>query len=157
MYDVLDIARYIINRTIELGGTITNLKLQKVLFFIQYDVLKYTGGKCFEEDFIKNDYGAFQEDVYYEFRGNGSLDLDYQKTYLTIYYDKEKENISYKYVEIKPNIISEKIRRIIDITIKRYIDCHVFHMVNINQEHYLVRQVKKGDVISFDRLINIKN
>lgn len=40
---VLDIARYTINRTIELGGEITALKLQKILFYIQHEVLKTTG------------------------------------------------------------------------------------------------------------------
>lgn len=151
---VLDIARYTINRTIELGGEITTLKLQKILFYIQCEVLNATGKKCFEENFVRNEYGAFQEDVYDEFGGNGRANLGYQKTYLTIYFDKDKENICCKNVEVRMDIISSEIREIIDDVITKYIDCDAFEMINLNLKHYFVKNTKVGEKIKFDN--NIK-
>ena len=151
---VLDIARYTINRTIELGGETTTLKLQKILFYIQYEVLKATGKKCFEEDFVRNEYGAFQQDVHDEFKGNGRSSLGYQKTYLTIYFDKDKENICCENVEVRMDVVSSEIGEIIDDVITKYINCDVFKMINLNLKHYLVKNTKVGEKIKFDN--NIK-
>lgn len=151
---VLDIARYTINRTIELGGKTTTLKLQKILFYIQYEVLKATGKKCFKEDFVRNEYGAFQEDVYDEFGGNGRANLGYQKTYLTIYFDENKENICCENVEVRMDIVSNEIREIIDNVITKYIDCDAFEMINLNLKHNLVKNTKVGEKIKLDN--NIK-
>ena len=150
---VLDIARYTINRTIELGGETTTLKLQKILFYIQYEVLKATGKKCFEEDFVRNEYGAFQEDVYDEFGGNGRSSLGYQKTYLTIYFDENKENICHENVEVRMNIVSNEIREIIDNVITKYIDYDAFEMINLNLKHHLVENTKAGKKIKFENNI----
>lgn len=150
---VLDIARYTINRTIELGGKTTALKLQKILFYIQYEVLKATGKKCFKEDFVRNEYGAFQQDVYNEFRGNGRSNLGYQKTYLTIYFDENKENICCENVEVRMDIISSEIREIIDDVITKYIDYDAFEMTNLNLKHHLVKNAKAGEKIKFENNI----
>lgn len=147
---VLDIARYTINRTIELGGEITALKLQKILFYIQCEVLKATGKKCFKEDFVRNAYGAFQQDVCNEFRGNGRSNLGYQKTYLTIYFDKNKENICCENVEVRMDIISNEIREIIDGVITKYIDYDAFEIINLNLKHHLVENTKVGEKIKLD-------
>lgn len=150
---VLDIARYTINRTIELGGNTTALKLQKILFYIQYEVLNTTGKKCFEEDFVRNEYGAFQQDVCNEFRGNGRSNLGYQKTYLTIYFDENKENICCENVEVRMDIISNEIREIIDNVITKYIDYDAFEMINLNLKHHLVENTKVGEKIKFENNI----
>lgn len=151
---VLGIARYTINRTIELGGEITTLKLQKILFYIQCEVLNATGKKCFEEDFVRNEYGAFQQDVCSEFKGNGRSSLDYQKTYLTIYFDENKENICCENAEVRMDIVSNEIREIIDDVITKYMAYDAFEMINLNLKHHLVENTKAGEKIKFEN--NIK-
>lgn len=151
---VLDIARYTINRTIELGGNTTALKLQKILFYIQCEVLKATGKKCFEEDFVRNEYGAFQEDVYDEFGGNGRSSLGYQKTYLAIYFDEVKKNICCENVEVRMNIVSNEIGEIIDNVITKYINYDALEISNLNLKHHLVENTKAGEKIKFEN--NIK-
>lgn len=153
MYNVLDIARYTINRTVELGGKTTALKLQKILFYIQYEVLKATGKKCFKEDFTRNEYGAFQQDVCSEFKGNGRANLDYQKTYLTIYFDENKENICCKNVEVRMDIVPNKIGEIIDDVITKYMVYDAFEMINLNLKHHLVENAKAGEKIKFENNI----
>ena len=52
MYNVLDICRYIINYSDDKGYGISNLKLQKVLYFIQAYFVSYTEKKepCFIDE-----------------------------------------------------------------------------------------------------------
>ena len=51
-YDVLDIARYIINKCNEKGIIISNLKLQKLLYFVQGYMLALTGNRYILEQNI---------------------------------------------------------------------------------------------------------
>lgn len=39
MYNVLDISRYIINKSIEINKPVNNLKLQKLLYYVQANFL----------------------------------------------------------------------------------------------------------------------
>lgn len=48
MYSVLDVARYVVARS-NRAGTISNLKLQKVLYFIQAEFLVVQNMPCFAE------------------------------------------------------------------------------------------------------------
>ena len=48
MYSVLDVARYVIARS-NRAGAISNLKLQKVLYFIQAEFLVVQNTPCFAE------------------------------------------------------------------------------------------------------------
>ena len=49
-YNVLDIAKYVIYYCTKKGYLITNLKLQKILYFIQAIFLVNTGSPCFKEE-----------------------------------------------------------------------------------------------------------
>ena len=59
MYKVLDICRHIINYSDEKGYGISNLKLQKVLYFIQAYFVCFTEKKepCFEENIEAWEFG----------------------------------------------------------------------------------------------------
>ena len=46
MYSALDLSRYIVSKCISDGHPITNLQLQKILYFIQRDYLEH-GKKAF--------------------------------------------------------------------------------------------------------------
>lgn len=48
-YDVLDISRYIISYSNKMDYGISNLKLQKVLYFVQAYFLIQTGHPCFKK------------------------------------------------------------------------------------------------------------
>ena len=51
MEKVLDVAKYIINRYEEVAGvTIDELKLHKLLYFVQREAIAITGNPMFKED-----------------------------------------------------------------------------------------------------------
>jgi Uncharacterized phage-associated protein len=68
MYTGLEISRYILNKCIELGRPISNLQLQKLLYYVQGEYIKNTNGSVLFKDMIVAwDYGPSVPDVYYEY------------------------------------------------------------------------------------------
>ena len=67
MYSVLDVARYVVARS-NRAGTISNLKLQKVLYFIQAEFLVVQNMPCFAEQIEVWDFGPVVPVAYYRYR-----------------------------------------------------------------------------------------
>lgn len=76
MYDVLDIARFVINYCNDREYDISNLRLQKLLYFIQ---AYYLGLKnkmpLFKEDFEAWDFGPVIPCVYQEYKAFGGSNI----------------------------------------------------------------------------------
>lgn len=75
IYDVLDITKYIIKRSWELGDCINCFKLQKILYFVQAYFLIATNYPCFNEKIEAWPFGPVIPVVYkkYIIFGNGSI------------------------------------------------------------------------------------
>lgn len=71
MYCALDIARYIICYAYEKGVTITNLKLQKLLYYAQAWYLVNFGTTLFEDKIEAWQFGPVVPNVYNEFKNFG--------------------------------------------------------------------------------------
>lgn len=74
-YDALDIAKYIIRWCDKNNLRITNLQLQKILFFIQKESIKKRGYGIFSNRIEAWQYGPVVPDVFYEFAGFGAMKL----------------------------------------------------------------------------------
>ena len=72
VYDVQDVARFVINYSYNIDSPISNLKLQKILYFIQADFLSGLGRPCFNEDIVAWDFGPVVPKVYHEYKKFGS-------------------------------------------------------------------------------------
>lgn len=82
-YSALDVARYVINYSWELGQPISNLKLQKLLYFIQAEFLANTDtGACFGDEIEAWAFGPVIPSVYHEFKRYGSAIIPMIKDYL---------------------------------------------------------------------------
>ena len=77
MYNALDIARYVINISHEFQYSISNLKLQKLLYFIQAVFLVESDGElaCFKEEIEAWDFGPVIPIVYREFKIYGGTNI----------------------------------------------------------------------------------
>lgn len=75
MYSAKDIAIYIINYCNERDIEITNLKLQKLLYFLQGGFYLVFDKPCFKEDIECWQYGPVVSSVYSEFRKYGSSSI----------------------------------------------------------------------------------
>lgn len=72
MYSVLDISEYIIKQYNNKGKSISNLKLQKVLYFVQAQFLVNKGEPCFPEKIEAWDIGPIIPSAYYTYKVYGA-------------------------------------------------------------------------------------
>lgn len=74
MLDVIDVARYIVNYSNDKEYVITNLRLQKLLYFVQAYYLAFTDSKepCFDDEIEAWDFGPVVPSAYHEFKIYGS-------------------------------------------------------------------------------------
>lgn len=75
MYSAIAVAKYIIWYCKERGYSISNLKLQKILYFVQANFLVSIRRPCFIESIEAWDFGPVVPEVYHEFKIFGSADI----------------------------------------------------------------------------------
>ena len=98
-YNVLDICRHIINYSDEKDYGVSNLKLQKLLYFVQaYFMLeKKDHTPCFHEKIEAWDFGPVVPEAYQEWAKYGSCDIPLIESYMVIDQDNiwNSKNLSY--------------------------------------------------------------
>lgn len=72
MYSASLVARYIVNYCNSNGKTISNLRLQKTLYFVQAEFLVSRGTPCFSDEIYAWDLGPVVPEVYREYKIFGS-------------------------------------------------------------------------------------
>lgn len=96
----LDLAKCIVTRCIEDGCPISNLQLQKILYFVQKDFLK-RGKIAFTDDIEAWRFGPVVPAVYYNFCGYGAMPI-YMR------YDDVKINVCEEDLTAIFSIVAEK-------------------------------------------------
>lgn len=67
MYSAIDVAEYIVARCANSGRPVTNLQLQKIMYYVQLNFLR-TYDKCiFEDDILALRHGPAVKEVYYKY------------------------------------------------------------------------------------------
>lgn len=74
MYRALDLANYIVDKCIKDGTPITNLQLQRILYFVQKSFLK-RGFRAFSDDIEAWRCGPVMPNVYFYFCGFGAMPI----------------------------------------------------------------------------------
>lgn len=119
MYGVLDVSRFVINYCNDRNYDISNLRLQKLLYFIQ---AYYLGVKkrtaLFKEDFEAWDFGPVVPCVYQEYKAFGGNDIpkinQYFKGVKLVKYDgniiskTDKNNIAHV-IDMFKNVSTSKL------------------------------------------------
>lgn len=90
MLNAITVARYVVNYSNEKGYGISNLKLQKILYFIQAQYLAFTKEQkpCFPDRIEAWDFGPVVPVVYHEFKQYGNNSIPSVEYYLEV----NKEN-----------------------------------------------------------------
>lgn len=71
----MDIARYIVHKCIDDGHPISNLQLQKILYFIQKDFLQKESRLAFSDSIEAWKFGPVVPEVYYHYSGFGAMPI----------------------------------------------------------------------------------
>lgn len=77
MYRASLIAQYIVKYCNKKGYPVNNLKLQKMLYFVQANFLANTRQPCFAEKIEAWDFGTVVPEVYYRYKIFGGLNIPY--------------------------------------------------------------------------------
>ena len=116
-YNVLDVSRYIINYCNENYYLISNLKLQKILYFVQAFFLEAKNEECFREEIESWDFGPVVPEVYREYRkydgdANKYLEVRYKEIAKAIVDALDNHVVTNPIVETKPVNVDEWVREL---------------------------------------------
>lgn len=75
LYDVFDVARYVIEKCNKESKVITNLKLQKILYFIQAQFLVSNNEPCFSNEIEAWPLGPVIPEVYHRYKAYGATHI----------------------------------------------------------------------------------
>lgn len=75
MYSAVDLSKYIVTRCFEADEPISNLQLQKILYFIQREWLVRFDFPAFSEPIQAWRFGPVVPNVYYLYCGNGAMPI----------------------------------------------------------------------------------
>ncbi len=116
-YDVVEVSRHIINYSDEKGYGIDNLKLQKLLYFVQADFLISENRPCFNEDIEAWNFGPVVPEAYHAFKHFGSSNIPKIKSYIKY----EGNNVwSPRHVIFTDDTISQKDKNRIDSVVDTF-------------------------------------
>lgn len=103
MYKAIDIAKYVIKKAISFNRPISNLQLQKILYYIQGILLAKNGEGIFSENIEAWQYGPVIPEVYYAFNKYASSEIinDYD---INIQFDEEDKTIIDSIIEEKSRL-----------------------------------------------------
>ncbi|HCN53852.1 MAG TPA: hypothetical protein DIS88_08710 [Prevotella sp.] len=120
MYNALDVSRYIINYSNDKNYGISNLKLQKILYFVQAYFLTSTEDHhpCFSDTIEAWNFGPVVPSVYHEFKQYGAGDIPSIQSYIN--FDSSNvwnsERVEYK------NYISQEDQDRINAVVDKFSD-----------------------------------
>lgn len=93
MYDALTVAEYVIKYSTLSGMPVSNLRLQKVLYFIQAEFMVSTNSECFNDRIEAWDLGPVVPTVYRKYKvfGASSIPIDSSKDAERIINSKDRK------------------------------------------------------------------
>ena len=128
IYNVLDVCRHIINYSDEKDYGISNLKLQKILYFVQTYFMLEKKDPCFHEKIEAWDFWPVVPEAYQEWAQYGSCDIPMIESYMVI----DKDNIWNSYrVQYHDDIIDKRDKELIDRVIDKFVDYSATDLVSL--------------------------
>lgn len=132
-YKVLYVCRHIINYSNKNDYGISNLKLQKVLYFIQayFLITKKDHIPCFDEKIEAWNFGPVVLEAYTEYKQYGSGDIPIIKSFIIF----DKDNVwNSKRVKFEDTEISDNDKSLIDKVIDKFADYSATDLVSLTQK-----------------------
>lgn len=127
VYDVLNICRYIINYS----DGVSNLKLQKLLYFTQAYFLITKGEPCFYDDIEAWDFGPVIPKAYCEYKQFGCGDIPSIKSFIQI----DENNIwDSKRILYNDSVIEKDDKKRINAVVDLFADYSATNLVELTHK-----------------------
>ena len=132
MYNVLEVSRHIINYGHEKSYNISNLKLQKLLYFVQaiFLLVKENNEPCFEENIEAWDFGPVVPEAYHEYKMYGSLNIPKIDNYKDFEIN-ENGCLEYLTKDFYDNVISDEDKVVINLVVDKFAKYPAMKLVEI--------------------------
>ena len=130
MYNVLDISRYVINYSNDKGYGISNLKLQKILYFIQAFFLTKTAKRvpCFYQRIEAWDFGPVIPEAYREYKQYGSSNIPTIRSFIKF----DQENIwDIQRINYNSNVIADEDKAMINLVVDKFSEYSATDLVEL--------------------------
>lgn len=150
MNKAIDVARFIINCSNKKKYYISNLRLQKILYFAQMEFI-LNNSLCFEDEIQAWDYGPVVPNVYNEFKRFGASNIPQILTF----FDKSEGILKIKKIDYKESVINSSDRHLIEKVIDECSQYSTSQLVRIThaQLPWIEAHNKgKNSVISVDSI-----
>lgn len=142
MVPALFVANYVIEYSNKRKYPINNLRLQKLLYFINARSLVETGKPIFSESIQKWKYGPVVPEVYHEYKQYGAFNIDSDDMVTTLFcFDSDKnpfdDETDLEVLEYTTDSCSSVEKQIIEATIDTLSRYGVFALVDETHAHSL--------------------
>lgn len=127
-YDVLDVCRYIIKYSTKRQEAVSNLKLQKELYFVQAAFLVITDSACFNDRIEAWDFGPVVPKAYHYFKKYGGLNIPAKEG---CYYYADDDIWQTRKIPFDDTIISDEDKKQIEIIVKRLARYPAYFLVEV--------------------------
>lgn len=136
-YNPMLITNYIIEYCKTNDIKINNLKLQKILYYIQARSLVENNASFFSEKLEKWKYGPALPSVYHEYKSYGAYNIKDKKTIIRLARKDETPTLLGKFIteDYNPDNITDSDKHIINDTLNRLKDYEPFELVDLTQKH----------------------
>lgn len=135
VYRAIDVANYIVQMSIQNKKPLSNLKLQKILYYLQARFLVETGEPIFNDNMEKWKYGPVIPSVYHEFKLFGSAAIEKVSNTLRVVRDDSNNVTDIRFEEFNENCIETDDKLIISQTVNSLSDFGAFELVELTHEH----------------------
>ncbi|KMT32021.1 Panacea domain-containing protein [Melissococcus plutonius] len=145
-YLAIYIADYIIDLCDQKGIEINNLKLQKIMYYLQARYLTDTGKPLFDESIQKWRYGPVIPSVYHEYKDKGAANIDKKDIGFIVRDPKENEVANFLGCYFEEEYTSEMIikedREVIGEVVNALKDYTGFDLVKFTHEQSIWNEYK---------------
>lgn len=131
VYRALEVARHIINYANSNDQLLSNLKLQKILYFVQAEFLISQGRICFEDDIEAWDFGPVVPAVLREYKFFGSFNIPPVKHY---YVEDESQTFNFRRVVFYDIDITNEDKAVIDEVVDYFADYSAVDLTELTQK-----------------------
>lgn len=133
MQNALMIADYIIKKALELGHPVSNIELQKYLYYLNAKFLVTTDAPLFLEAIEKWKFGPVIPDVYHEYKSYGAKEIDRVSDHEELFIEDGK--IVFKKNPTNTDDIPIDIKNSINDSLKQLFAYDRFELVEMTHEH----------------------
>ncbi len=153
MYDVMDVARFIVNYSIEIGRPVSNLKLQKLLYFVQVAFIRQYGIPCFEAPIVHWRHGPVVESVYQKYKAYGAENItDKEIEYFSFYFDSKNMSFVTDWKKYNENIFEYNHLILIKTIVEHYKDHSPWEMVELTHQENPWKKTDRNEEITIDMI-----